>query len=142
ESFLKNYGKKGADEICEILDSLKKQVMEYYYPESKKESKRKTKIKLSQGQWRRIGESAGWFDIKKVPLVALVDDNGNCIKKEGYSKEMVGIFDQNGDAYPAGIDESGTLHALWVNEQDYVLNKNGNALKQWNLNKNYSELIS
>ena len=36
DDFLRDYGDKGAKEICGMLDSLKKAVMENYLPESKK----------------------------------------------------------------------------------------------------------
>ena len=35
EDFLESYGEKGAKEICDTLDVLKKMVMENYLPESK-----------------------------------------------------------------------------------------------------------
>ena len=61
EEFLQNYGEKGAQKICEMLDYLKKAVMEDYLPKTKKEGFVKTKIKLSKSQWEKIGKKAGWI---------------------------------------------------------------------------------
>ena len=64
EDFLRDYGEKGAKEICKTLDYLKKAVMEEYLPrsqEQKKESKNKMKIKMSKVQWEKIGRLAGWI---------------------------------------------------------------------------------
>jgi len=61
EEFLNEYGTKGAQEICKMLDSLKKAVMEDYLPKIKKEGSGKMKVKLSKSQWEKIGKKAGWM---------------------------------------------------------------------------------
>ena len=63
-------------------------------------------------------------------LGILVDNNGNRISKNGYSKEGLGIFDYEANEYPAGIDANGHVHAsqvmdnriLRLDEEGYVPN--------------------
>lgn len=61
DDFLRSHGQKGAEEICETLDYLKKAVMEEYLPKAQKESGSKMKIKISKSQWEEMGKKAGWM---------------------------------------------------------------------------------
>lgn len=55
------------------------------------------------------------FDEENL-LVVLIDDNGNEYHRAGVWEEGVGIFDEDGNSYPAGVSLDGTVYG------DSVLN--------------------
>ncbi|MFW5848025.1 MAG: hypothetical protein ACOCVF_03835 [bacterium] len=65
------------------------------------------------------------FNEDIIKMVALFDDDGNIIKKEGYSEKGVGIFDNSGNEYPAGINYKGKVYASSVDSNDNVLTLSG-----------------
>ena len=102
------------------------------------------KIKLSKSQWEKIGKKAGWMKVSqeyKHPIAKLINNDGVLLNKEGYAIEGSGIFDEDGKEYIAGIDKNGELYVSNVDEHNYVLDFQGNSLKQWNINQNYIELV-
>ena len=73
---------------------------------------------------RKFNESAE----DATQLVILIKDNGERVKDEGYAEEGVGIFDYNGNEYPAGIDVQGNLHASQSDNEGNIYASDGKTV--------------
>ncbi len=67
-------------------------------------------------------------------LIRLVDDNGNVVTKNGYYDYGVGIFDNEGNEYPAGYDEAGVLFGSQIDDDNTVINSKGNRMEGFTIN--------
>lgn len=64
----------------------------------------------------------------KIMLKNLLDNKGKIINKKGYAIEGIGIFDNEGKEYIAGYDKYKVLYASNVDENNYVLDFEGNRI--------------
>ena len=54
-------------------------------------------------------------------LVAVITNDGEVLNKRGFVEEGVGIFDSDGNEYPAGIDKKGIIYGSKVGVNDEIL---------------------
>lgn len=65
----------------------------------------------------------------KIPIVLFLLDNGTTKKGNGWTKEGVGIFDENGNQYPAGWDNEGNAYVAELDTDNTIIGNNGNKIK-------------
>ena len=73
---------------------------------------------------KRFNESAK----DAVQLVILIKDDGEKFRSEGYAEEGVGIFDYDGNEYPAGVDVQGNVHASISDDEGNVYASDGETV--------------
>jgi len=63
-----------------------------------------------------------------VQMVILITDDGKQIKREGYAEEGVGIFDYDGNQYPAAIGFNGEVYGAQVDSDDNIITLDGDGI--------------
>jgi len=74
-------------------------------------------------------------------LVALINYDGSIELESGVAIVGVGIYDENGVSYDAGIAEDGTIHACIVNDDGIVMLDGGLTVSEYHIDKKYPELL-
>lgn len=62
-------------------------------------------------------------------LEKLIENDGTIVERYGYAEEGVGIFDDDGNPYPAGMDADGNVYACGVDSDNTVVNFNGDRME-------------
>jgi len=60
-----------------------------------------------------------------IKLIALINDNNEVIESNGYANIGVGIFDESGKEYPAGIKKNGIIIGSALDFDNTVLALDG-----------------
>jgi hypothetical protein len=63
-----------------------------------------------------------------VHMIALITDDGKRLKLDGYAEEGIGIFDYDGNEYPAGISENGEIYGSQVDNKDNIFCLDGESI--------------
>lgn len=70
--------------------------------------------------------------MNKIKLIALITDQGLLINKIGFADHQAqDISDNDGNHYPAGIDQSGIIYCIKADSDNTILNNDGKRIG-WN----------
>ena len=81
------------------------------------------------------------FKTKKIKLVKLLTNDGQVIDKIGHVDIESGVKDQDGNSYPAGFDETGTVHGTCGDlTTGQILYEDGTDTG-YNINQDYFSMV-
>jgi len=77
----------------------------------------------------------------KTRLVKLLSEDGKILEREGWMDFTSGVHDDDGNIYPAGFEEDGTVYGTQGDSNTgSILYKDGSETG-YNLRKNYLSLV-
>lgn len=77
---------------------------------------------------------------KKIKLTKLLTSSGEILDRDGIMDFATGIYDNEGNFYPAGFSDDGTAYGNSGDESGQILYENGRDTG-YNINENYFSLV-
>jgi len=71
---------------------------------------------------------------ERIPIVLFLLDNGTVKKGNGWTKEGVGIFDDDGNQYSAGWDNERNAYVSELDYDNTIIGNNGERIEGWKFN--------
>lgn len=77
----------------------------------------------------------------KIRLVKLLSEDGKILEREGWMDFTSGVHDEDGNIYPAGFEDDGTVYGIYGDSNTgSILFKDGRKTG-YNLRQNYLSLV-